>query len=513
MTTLLARVATANISIPRLKENPVVESWVKDGRPLHQGKDTCQFCGRPLPPDLMTRFAEHFSPDYEDLMSELKVLLGDLQAAHKEEITLDISSGDFYTALQERFTIEKRRLHDLHKSRKSVLATLEKAAVEKQIKAFTSLECPAVEDPTDKIVSAVEAINETITEHNSRTTEFDKKRQEAFDKLEKHYAASFVRDQEYNGKLQHIAELDSTIVKQNGELNELDGDIRILEHALSEAAKGAERISELLAAYFGKNDLRIEVSADKGFQIVRGGAVAKNLSEGEKTAIAFAYFITRVLDGRHPLADTRVVIDDPICSLDANHLFNTYALIKTQLAGCRQLFIATHSFEFYNLVREWAVEDEHSKPYSNWKKWGVFLLKRTDDGNAVLEEIPKELLKFKSEYHYLFSTLYHFDKAGEGDFDCLLSLPNVVRRFMEAFSGIMIPLSMGLKGKMHRLFTDEIERERVWKFINHYSHQTTITRSLTIPDMSECKAVVQACLTAVKNWDADYFKDLETEVT
>ena len=48
------------------------------------------------------------------------------------------------------------------------------------------------------------------------------------------------------------------------------------------------------------------------------------------------------------------MIDDPISSLDANHLFNTYALIKTQLAGCRQLFIATHSFEFYSLIREWA---------------------------------------------------------------------------------------------------------------------------------------------------------------
>ena len=143
----------------------------------------------------------------------------------------------------------------------------------------------------------------------------------------------------------------------------------------------------------------------------------------------------------------------------------------------------------------------------------MFLIKRTDDGKAVLEEIPKELLKFKSEYHYLFSTVYHFDKAGAGDFDCLLSLPNVVRRFMEAFGGIMIPLSTTLKRKMDRLFTDKVERERVWKFINYYSHNATVTRSLAIPDMSECKLVVQACLKAVENWDAEYFKDLETEVT
>jgi len=512
---LLAKVVTANAPIPRLKENPAVESWVNDGRPLHVGQDSCQFCGQPLPPDLLTHLTGHFSADYENLMTELSTLVGTIQSAQAEQITLD-HKGDFYTELQGPFTAEEGRLDDLIKARKSTLATLEKALLAKQTKAFTSLQCPAIDDHDDEIALAIEAINKIIAEHNGRTAEFDKKREEAFLKLEMHYAASFVQDQKYNEATQQIAALKTTIAEQGKELAELDTKILALEKELSEAVRGAERINELLLAYFGKDDLRVKVSADKRFQIVRGGVAAKNLSEGEETAIAFAYFITRVQDGRHPLTDTRVVVDDPVSSLDASHLFNTYALIKTQLAGCRQLFIATHSFELYNLIREWAADDEGNdhakKPQRDWKHWGVFYVKRTDDGEAVLEEIPKELLRFKSEYHYLFSTLYHFDKAGAGDFDCLLSLPNVVRRFMEAFGGIMIPRWAGLRTKMTKLFPDEVERERVWKFINQYSHNTSITRSLTIPDMSECKAVVQACLKAVRAWDADYFSDLEAEV-
>ncbi|HWQ93193.1 MAG TPA: AAA family ATPase, partial [Clostridia bacterium] len=408
------------------------------------------------------------------------------------------------------------RMGKLLQIRNSALETVANGVAAKQTRAFTSLECPEIVDPVDQINSAIEAINKIIAEQNGRTAEFDKKRQEAFARLEKHYASSFVRDQTYNEGLQQIADLKATIAGQERKLEELDAEIRILERALSEASKGAERINELLVAYFGKDDLRVMVSPDKRFQIVRGGAIAKNLSEGERTAIAFTYFITRVQDGRHSLTDTRVVIDDPISSLDANHLFNTYALIKTQLVGCRQLFVSTHSFEFYNLIREWIADDEREnvkKPLAEWKKWSVFLVKRLDDGKAVLEEIPKELLKFKSEYHYLFSTLYHFDRTGASDFDCLLSLPNVVRRFMEAFGGIMIPLSTGLKGKMERLFADEVERERVWKFMNHYSHNTTITRSLTIPDTSECRAVVKGCLRAVREWDAQYFLDLEREIS
>jgi wobble nucleotide-excising tRNase len=514
-TALLARVVTANNPIPRLKENPTVESWVNEGRPLHVGKTTCQFCGQLLPPDLLAHLSGHFSTDYDNLMAELNALIGTLQSAQEEKVALD-DKGDFYPELQERFATEKIRLDDLLEARKSALAAIEKAVVAKKTRAFTRLECPATDDTAAKIDSAVKTINKTITEHNNRTAEFDEKRKQAFAKIEKHYAASFVRDQRYNEVLRQVAALETTIAEQGRKLGELDTELRALEEELSEASKGAGRINELLLAYFGKDDLRVEVSADKTFQIVRGGVVAKNLSEGEETAIAFAYFITRVQDRRHPLAETIVVIDDPVSSLDANHLFNTYALIKTQLGGCRQLFIATHSFEFYDLIRDWVAEVEgpghEKKPQANWNRWGVFLVKRTDDGRAMLEEIPKELLKFKSEYHYLFSTLYHFDKNGAGDFDCLLSLPNVVRRFMEAFGGIMIPRRAGLHSKMPRLFPDEIERERVWKFINHYSHNTSVIRSLTIPDMGECKAVVQACLKAVREWDADYFQDLETEV-
>jgi wobble nucleotide-excising tRNase len=511
---LLAKVVTANKPIPRLQNNSAIEAWVKEGRSLHDGKTHCQFCGQLLPADLLNHLTEHFSADYENLMSEATTLLTNLVSAREEGITLD-HKKDFYPELQEQFSAAKGELDEAIKSRKVALAALAEALKSKQTKAFNSLECPVVGDPADQISSAIEAINKCIVEHNSRTSGFEKKRQDAFEKLELHYAASFVRDEKYNEVLQQIPDLRQLFGQQNVKLDELERDIRILEKELSEASRGAERINELLFAYFGKKDLRVEVSADKRFQLVRAGVIAKNLSEGEKTAIAFAHFITRIQDGRRPLDDIRVVIDDPISSLDANHLFNTYSIIKTQLGDCRQLFIVTHSFEFYNLIRDWLAEDEKEygkKPQTEWKKWSAFIVRRTDDENAVLEEIPKELLRFRSEYHYLFSVLYHFNTTAGANFDSLMSLPNIARRFLEAFGGIMIPVSKGLRGKMERLFPDDIVRERVWKFVNQYSHNTTVMRSLTIPDTSECIDVVKACLKAVRDWDTQYFADLESEV-
>lgn len=512
---LLAQTVTTSARIAWLDKDPKLEQWVKDGRPLHNGKSDCQFCGQPLPADLMAHLAGHFSADYDNLMAGLAALIKRVNEAQGEEINLE-HEASFYPELVSRFGAKKSELDSLLKARKVALSVLENALTSKQTRAFSNLPCQLTDDPGSQIDAAIANINGLIDEHNTRTAEFEKKKQEAFDKIEMHQAASFVRDKEYNEKSFLIESLTTKTGEQRKNLMDADNTIRQMEREVSEASKGAEQINDLLAAYFGKDDLRIEVSPDRRFQIVRGGAMAKNLSEGEKTAIAFTHFIASVQDGRLPLSDTIVVIDDPISSLDASHLFNTYALIKTQLAECRQLFIATHSFEFYNLVREWAADDEgkeHAKkPQANWKKWSVFFLKRTDDMKAALQVIPQELLRFKSEYHYLFALLREFDTAGPGEFVGLLSLPNVVRRFMEAFGGIMIPLSTGLRGKMDRLFADPVERERVWKFINHYSHNTTITRSLTIPDTSECQAVVHACLNAVKTWNEAYFNDLESEV-
>lgn len=511
--TLLAKVATAHTQIERLSGHPEIERWVDSGRALHEGKDECQFCGQSLPKDFLSSLNGHFSAEYDELMESLSLLLGAIRAAQAQEVAIEPKSA-FYSELQSRHVAAAESLMRRLAARRKSLATLEQAVLSKQTKAFTPLVAPHVDDPSSEVAADVESLNQIVREHNARTAEFEVRRQTAFDRIEKHYAAQFAGEHQYNETKQQEKELRTLIATQRSAVSALEAEIRDLERALSEAVNGAESINKLLNICYGKSDISLEVAPDKRFRIVRAGAVAKNLSEGEKTALAFAYFITRVRDGRHKLSDIKVFIDDPISSLDSNHLFNTFALIKTQLADCQQVFVSTHSFEFYGLLREWASEDEKDlrKPQSDWKNWGIYLVRRKDNGEGEVAEIPNELLRFKSEYHYLFSMLYHFDKAGAGNFDGLLSLPNVVRRFMEAFGGIMIPRYAGLRGKLDRIFPEPIVRERVWKFINHYSHNTTITRSLTIPDTSECKAVVGACLKAVRDWDEDYFKDLEAEV-
>jgi wobble nucleotide-excising tRNase len=513
VTSLLARVVTANSPIARLTADPEVERWVNEGRPLHDDKTDCQFCGRALPVDLLATLEAHFSADYTDLMNKLETQLTALDNAYKEIIKLDHKSV-FYTEQGMKFEGERGKLELLLQSRQTQLGELRNAVAEKQLKAFSVVSCPEVMDNTAEILKTIQQINLIIDAHNERSSDFDANRAAAFSILEKHYAATFAQENSYRETLEEIDGLGTVIDRLVGRVEPLNQEITRLQRELSDAVKGAETINEFLRSYFGKDDLLI-TAVDNRFQITRNNVAAKNLSEGERTAVAFAYFMTRVLDGNNPLAITTVVIDDPIGSLDANHLFNTYAFIKTKLKDCLQLFILTHNFEFYSLIRDWALEDDKprkARPITEWLHWSIYLMRRADDGKSVLEVIPDELLKFNSEYHYLFATLLKFEQDTNQAFDYLMSLPNIARRFLEAFGGVMIPIHGGLHAKMSRLFNDRIERERVAKFINNYSHNTSIIRALIVPDVSECKAVVAACLNCVRNWDAEYFLDLETSI-
>ncbi|TOB48616.1 AAA family ATPase, partial [Vibrio parahaemolyticus] len=82
----------------------------------------------------------------------------------------------------------------------------------------------------------------------------------------------------------------------------------------------------------------------KGYKISRNGTgkLANNLSEGEKTAIAFVYFVTKLKEHDNDIKETIVVVDDPVSSFDSNHLFHSYSFLKKHCENAKQLFVMTH---------------------------------------------------------------------------------------------------------------------------------------------------------------------------
>jgi len=114
-------------------------------------------------------------------------------------------------------------------------------------------------------------------------------------------------------------------------------------------------LNDILEILLHRDDIKIEIRNDK-FTLERSGHPANNLSEGEKSAIAFSYFLTeqKALRNDDPpkLPKTIVFIYDPISSLDSNHIFQVRFLLHSffKTENYAQLFISTHNFEFFSVM-------------------------------------------------------------------------------------------------------------------------------------------------------------------
>ena len=502
---LLKRTATAKNIIERLIKEPAVENWVREGKGLHKDKTICQFCEKELDDDLIDKLNAHFSIEYENLLAEVRQLIEDLE---NNKVRLDLPiKAEYYSELRDEYEQAKALLESEVESFNGSIDELITGLNTKKTKLFEDVTIEKPQDNTEQLQVELDKTNEIIQKHNDITDNCKKDKNEAEEKLITHWASEFVIEEQYMETLGKITKNAFTITKLIEEQKTIQNRINEIEQQLSDTAKGAEAVNRHLRSYFGTDEIQIEVTKDDKFKLRRSGIKANNLSEGEKTAIAFAYFMTKLEDKNTTLANTIVFIDDPVSSLDSNHLFHTYSLIKNELADCNQIFISTHNYEFFNLIKDW-FKDRKQK---NSSFYLIEKLRNATATNCKLSELPQLLRKFRSEYAYLFSLLYKFDERPTPDYDYLYILPNLVRRYLEAYLGFKVPKSAGLEKKLSKLIEDHISHDKVLKFINQYSHNTSLPRSLNFSDFAECREVVGIVLKAVKNKDEEHFNVLVAE--
>lgn len=90
------------------------------------------------------------------------------------------------------------------------------------------------------------------------------------------------------------------------------------------------------------------------FEVLRDDKIAYNLSEGECNLLAFCYFIAKLEETETKDSNPIIWIDDPISSLDSNHIFFVYSLIKAKIVdngAFKQLFVSTHNLNFLKYLK------------------------------------------------------------------------------------------------------------------------------------------------------------------
>lgn len=321
--------------------------------------------------------------------------------------------------------------------------------------------------------AAYEAVQRVITRNQDKTATFDKAKAEAAKAIEGHYLLTI--KEQVDGLTDQASKLraECDLLRDGGEslpdkrsLEALSQSIIAKQAQVSNAHAGGEGLTKHLKQFLGRTDLRFE-SGDDGYQVLRRGKPAKRLSEGEKTAIAFLYFLVQLKDQDFNLAEGIVVIDDPISSLDSSAIYQAFSFLKNEAKDAKQLFILTHNFEFLKLLINW-FENAVKKIDKSYTM--VVCTENPSGRSARLAPLDKLLIEHATEYHYLFKVLYTFQS--DGTILSCYHIPNIARKVLETFLDFHMPSKGSLYAKLDKVNFDDHKKTAINKFANDLSHHT-----------------------------------------
>lgn len=522
-------------TLERLKNDQSLNNWVKQGFDLHKTKkekEKCLFCQKPLDSDFLVTLSKHFSKDYEELQGTITRLKSEILKIKKMAVV--VKNDELYPDLKDNYSSKAKELNECIEKTN---AWIDKA-VEKLEEKYNNPLVAVVnsETPEDFLISynnTIAELNKVINEHNKKVKNHASEVLSAREKLELHSIAVALSGQDYKKMGEEVKEAEKKEKEALGAINKNNSETSELEKQTSNIGKAIKDINKHLKEFFGRQEIELGLDGDKkGYMIKRDGQPAKNLSEGEKTAIAFSYFVVKVGEGDFDKSKGIIFIDDPISSFDSNFIYYCFSLINTHFKEVGQLFISTHNFQLFNLAKEWFVnknnyakrDNEKAKSEGKMEKsipCEFFMVENSiesDVRKAKIVELDNTLQNYKSEYHFLFAKLKEFSEKQDTQYEDFYTIGNMARRFFDIFADFKIPTTGDQKSKMEVLVKnindpDEkisaVDAGKAYKLVNEFSHNSDPTSAIEHKDKSESKNAIKILLNIVKESDPKHFEILE----
>src|SRR5690554_425812 len=516
-----------------LVNNSLLQEWVRQGIDKHKDKrETCGFCGNPINKDLWEKLDAHFSKESEELRREIKSKIDNLeQAKNNLDNFINLTKEQFYSNLHSDFDAVLKKWSATTKTYSSSIESLTKALNEREKDIFKERELDKIADVSETILETIKEFNALIDLHNkkSETLEIDQKT--ARQELRLSDVASFIGKINYEDALDTIQKLESVQKAKKGDLdklasqiNDFDEEKRTLEAQSKDESKGAELVNQHLTHFFGHNELKLIAEGNAPnilFKIVRNDKYASNLSEGECSLISFCYFIAKMEDElKDELNSSKLIIyiDDPISSLDSNHIFFMFSLIESVIAKPKkycQLFISTHNLDFLKYLKQLTFpkykEVAEAKKEKQDKKH--FLVERNGKTKTSLKLAPKYLREYITEFNYLFYQIYSCSKSDAEtiEHNYQYNFGNNMRKFLEAYLFYKYPTGkLSFEQRVKKFFTDDdVSYNLVSRIINEYSHLGEhFDRGLEPIDVDAIRKISEAVMEKIRAIDKPQFEAL-----
>ena len=512
-------------------------TWVRNGREHHKGKrDKCAFCGNGLPSDLWEKLDKHFNQESEELRTALDNVLKSIERERtRVPNLLKIKNSEFYS----NFTNDLDSLAEQFSTHSaSYCASLDsvKEQVEKRKgDIFTPLSFDEPTSMEDELNAVRNSYEDLRNESNQFTASLSADQSEARAALRLHEVYTFITDIKYGDECKTIETLKEAKDKAEecktaakAKVDEKQVHINELKAQLKDESKGADRVNDYLNNFFGHQSLSLkaieenpdDASSGYRFEVTRNDKKAFHLSEGECSLIAFCYFMAKLEDietkGNQPI----IWIDDPISSLDANHIFFVYSLINAEIVTpekyedggeikerdrFKQLFISTHNLDFLKYLKR-------LPGASNKNKSKYFIIIRVDQYSDI-SLMPRYLKDYVTEFNFLFHQIHKcasINSINDDNYTTFYNFGNNARKFFEIYLYYKYPNQGMTQETLQSFFGEEsVPAVLTDRINNEYSHLAGVfERGSTPVEVPEMQTAAKSILERIKNKDPDQYSAL-----
>lgn len=517
--------------ITELLANSELNVWIKEGYQLHceDREAPCKFCGNHIKPSRWTALDNHYDEESKKLELALKTAQERMRGLINVWDNYKLPTTELFYACFADDLKKCTELFNSHISKYKADLVFLLSKIEERIQSLHK--------PIEYNYTTTFSEDELLEIINSYKI-LELKNNEYSDKLEVDIALAknqlrylevyrFIDTIQYNNILQNIKSKQSPLQEVKTEMNELKEHIGQEERALEALTRllnneeeGAKKVNEYLNSYFGNNNLELqaieeEVDTSKKirFNIVRNGEIAFHLSEGECSIISFCYFMAK-LDDIHSVGVKPIIfIDDPISSLDSNHIFYVYSLINAELfikERFEQVFISTHNLDFLKYLKR--------LKYTPGKNHEYFIINRCGNYSEILL-MPNYLKDYVTEFNFLFEQIYKCANAEivtDDNHHLYYNFGNNARKFLEALLFYKYPSRIDGKttnansGRLLKYFGENHQATMLTERVNNeLSHLEEIfDRGMRPIDIPELKKVAQFILSKMEEKDNEQYQAL-----
>lgn len=512
---LLSKVVSVSNILDEYKDSPDKINWIKHGVDIHgENPEKCIFCGNSIDSDLIKNLKLAFSDELSSLENKLAVQNDTIKSEiQKLDSIPNINKEDYFNDSVSDIQNINKDIKITINNRKRVLETLKSKILEKQRDIFSKIEINDLNwlDFPEIQVKIDSLYDDTV----EQIEQFEDRKTKSIDFLRRYYIVKEFPVSEFTKLSQEVDQLQDDMEKisleqkiLNEEKEKFEQDIIELEGSLKSESEAAKRINMILQNSLAHSEMSLKsVDDEEGiyFEVSRNEERAYNLSEGEKSLIAFAYYITRLESlSTEEKSKTILFIDDPVSSLDENNIFYIYNLIFCLLEKKEflQYFLSTHNLDFL----------KYTNRFSNKKDY--YLIEKIKEAENIpsksyIKKLPNHLSNKVTEFVFLFEQIYRVatEDEDENNFSVFYNFPNNGRKFIETLLYFKYPdYKTRNDDKIINYFGDE-NAPFIQRINNEYSHgEDRFDRTRNPINTSEFKHDARIILGVLHRNDPEQFK-------